>query len=228
MKKGRRRDLQVPDSILDLRKSLLWEILPEETSYESQRQEDNRHGRQLLHALILACRNGVEDEVDQVVARLLQLLQAFRDDDTVIEHVAEVRMRHGRDDDAGGRILEFLHGAVLGHVGLVIAEDVDKVVDGVEKGEHLVDFGYADVKTPTLVHRRRSQNIELEVADYVSVYGCQWNSEVDNSVNNGLHQERAIVGLPQDCARCAETGDDGPLYVAGGDFEKGDDSVVGG
>lgn len=60
------------------------EVLTEVTSDESQWQEDNCDNGQLLHALVLVSRNGVEDQVYHMVCRLLNLRQVLRDEHTMI------------------------------------------------------------------------------------------------------------------------------------------------
>ncbi|KAG7153078.1 hypothetical protein HYQ46_000125 [Verticillium longisporum] len=128
---GRRNLPKVRNAIGKLRKRL--KVLAEIARNEGQRQEDDRDHSQLLHALVLVRRDGVEDEVNEVVGAALDLLHGFRDDDAVIEDVAEVRVRERRDDDARGRVTELARRNVGTQVGRVIAQDVDHIVDRVQK-----------------------------------------------------------------------------------------------
>lgn len=131
--------------MVNIRKSLRREVLSKVSSNESQREEDDGDGGELLHALVLVGRDGVKDEVDEVVTRLLALVKGFSNDDTVIQHVTQIRVRHWRDDDAAGRVLELLDSLFMREVRFVIAQDVDEVINGVEKAQHLVYLTNANV-----------------------------------------------------------------------------------
>jgi hypothetical protein len=60
-------DLQIPDSVVYFRKFCFRKVHTEETSDEGQGQENDGHDRELLHRLVLARGNGVENQIDQVV-----------------------------------------------------------------------------------------------------------------------------------------------------------------
>lgn len=213
--------------MIDIRKSFRREILPKISSNKRQRQENDCDSGQLLHALVLVGRDGVEDEINQILARLLALLQRLGDDDAVIQHVAQVRMRHGRDDDAAGRVLELLDGLFMREIRPVIAQDIDQIVNGVEEAQHLVNLADANVEALALLDAGGGQDVELQVAQDVVVHGRQGNGQVDDGVDDGLHEKRGVAGLAEDGARVAQARDNGALDVAGGDLEEGDDCVVG-
>lgn len=99
----------------------------------------------MLHGRALIRRNSIENKIDQILRRLFQLLQRFGGDDAVIQDITEVRVRQGSDNDAAGGVFQLASCLFLRHVGAVVAEDVDQVVDGVEEAEHLVDFADANV-----------------------------------------------------------------------------------
>lgn len=213
--------------MVNIRKSLRREVLSKVSSNERQREEDDGDGGELLHALVLVGRDGVEDEVDEVVTRLLALMQSFSNDDAVIQHVTQIRVRHWRDDDAAGRVLKLLDGLFVREVRFVIAQHIDEVINWVEKAQHLVYLTDANVQTLALLDARGGQDVELQIAQDVIVHSRERDGQVDDGIDDGLHDERGVARLAQDGARVAETRDDGALNVAGGDLEEGDDGVVG-
>lgn len=108
----------------------------------------------------------------------------------------------------------------------MVAEDVDEVVYGVEVAEHFVDFADTYVQEAALPDARGREDIELYVAEDVSVHRCQGDGEIDDGIDDGLHEEGGIARFAEDGAWCGETGDDWALNVFCGGLKEGYHGIV--
>lgn len=201
-------------------------ILAKKPRNKGQREKNNRHRRQLLHRLILIRRNGVEDEVNQILRRLLQLLQRLGDDDAVIQDVAQVRVRHGRHQHAARRVAQLPRRLLRRQKRAVITQHIDQIINGQQETQHLVNLADADIQTPALLDARRGDDVELQIAQNVRVGGGERDGEVDDGVNDGLDEQRGVARVADNGARGGQAGEDGPLDVGGGGLEEGDDGIV--
>ena len=90
------------DANIHMRILQRWELLKvhsKVTRQESQGQEKDGDKGQLLHALILICPHGVENETDHIVALRAHLVKRGNNHDTVIFDIAQVCVRSWRDVD---------------------------------------------------------------------------------------------------------------------------------
>ena len=179
-------------------------------------------------------RNRVEHQVYQIVRGLGDLPQVVANQQAVVEHVAEVHGCDGGDDDALLWVAEVGDEVVFvggegGGGGFMLADGVDDVFDGLDKGAHLLDLGGEDVEVFGLLDvRAEGEHVHLDVADDVEVGGLHGDGHVDDDIDDGLEEERSVAGLAEDGGGGGQAGEDGDLDVVGGGFEEGNDGVVGG
>lgn len=76
-----------------LQRGELFEVHAKVTCQEGHGQEEDRDKGQLLHALVLVCAHGVEDERDHAICGAAHPLQRLDHRDAVVFYVAEVSMR---------------------------------------------------------------------------------------------------------------------------------------
>lgn len=143
--RGIENHLQVPYWLMNVGKARLLKVHTKKSRHECERHEDDGHHSELRHRTVLGRGDGVEDEADQVVRRLLQLLQLFCYDNAVIEDVAKICVGDGRYRNIASAAALRSRRLALCTLRTVVAKTFHQGLDGIQKPKHLVNLTCADV-----------------------------------------------------------------------------------